>query len=107
MTGPRQRIQSQAPLHRPHKVATSYAGAQEAQNAAENASTSNTAQLVEHDAKLSEDPASVEVTIPTPSDSVVKPDYKGALVLAQPALIVGRQIEMMNVFLVRYTTGIA
>jgi hypothetical protein len=49
---------------------------------------------------LSEDPASTEVSIPTPSDAVVTPDYKGAIVLSQPALVVGRQLEMMNVFLV-------
>ncbi|KAM3578519.1 hypothetical protein VKS41_004573 [Umbelopsis sp. WA50703] len=97
--GPRQRIQSPTPLNRPQKVATPYAGVHEAKPETGHETTSNAAPIVEHDAKLSEDPASVEVSIPTSSDSVIKPDYKGALVLAQPALVVGRQIEMMNVFL--------
>jgi len=61
--------------------------------------TSQHEPLVQHDAKLSEDPASTAVSIPTPSEAVVSPDYKGAVVLSQPALVIGRQLEMMNVFL--------
>ncbi|KAI9286270.1 Scramblase-domain-containing protein [Umbelopsis sp. AD052] len=92
-TGPRQRIGHQ-PIARPQKVAAAYAPPP-----GEDKSVSHTEPLVEHDAKLSEDAAATEVSIPTPSGAVVTPDYKGALVLSQPALVIGRQIEMMNVFL--------
>ncbi|KAH8556854.1 Scramblase-domain-containing protein [Umbelopsis sp. PMI_123] len=94
--GPRQRIHNHQPLARPQRVAA----ASEPLNApGEDKSTSHSEPLIEHDAKLSEDAAATEVSIPTPSEAVVTPDYKGALVLSQPALVIGRQIEMMNVFL--------
>ncbi|KAI7861605.1 Scramblase, partial [Spinellus fusiger] len=39
------------------------------------------------------------VHVPTPEHSVVDPASQGALVLTQPALVVGRELEMLNVFL--------
>jgi hypothetical protein len=84
---------------RPQKVAAAY---EAPHTPGEDKPSSHAEPLIEHDAKLSEDAAATEVSIPTPSGAVVTPDYKGALVLAQPALVIGRQIEMMNVFLVRF-----
>jgi len=100
MTGPRQRILNQPQVTPPHKVISAFQPSHNLDNQPSTQPSSHAEPLVEHDAKLSEDPAAKQVSIPTPSEAVVTPDYKGALVLAQPALIVGRQIEMMNVFLV-------
>ncbi|KAI9312981.1 Scramblase-domain-containing protein [Dichotomocladium elegans] len=48
---------------------------------------------------FSPDPAHTPVDIPSQSGQIIKPDYPGAPVLSQPALVVGREIEMMNIFL--------
>lgn len=100
MTGPRQRILNHAQVTRPQKIIAASEPLHNVNNTQEEKATPQREPLVQHDAKLSENPASTEVSIPTPSEAVVTPDYKGAIVLSQPALVVGRQLEMMNVFLV-------
>lgn len=39
------------------------------------------------------------VEVPVGDNPVIKPDYKGAALLTQSAIVVGRELEMMNVFL--------
>ncbi|KAI8987389.1 Scramblase-domain-containing protein [Mycotypha africana] len=39
------------------------------------------------------------VEVPVSPNQVIKPDYKGASLLTQPAIVVGRELEMLNVFL--------
>lgn len=46
------------------------------------------------------DPAHTSVQIPEAHDAIVTSSYAGAPVLSQPALVVGRELEMMNIFLV-------
>jgi hypothetical protein len=48
------------------------------------------------------DPAHTAVQIPEAPDAIVKSTYPGAPVLSQSALVVGRELEMMNIFLVSY-----
>ncbi|KAI8341849.1 Scramblase-domain-containing protein [Chlamydoabsidia padenii] len=45
------------------------------------------------------DPTQTSVHIPEASDAIVTYSYSGAPVLSQPALVVGRELEMMNIFL--------
>ncbi|SAL95431.1 hypothetical protein [Absidia glauca] len=45
------------------------------------------------------DPAHTAVQIPEDPDAIVKSTYPGAPVLSQSALVVGRELEMMNIFL--------
>ncbi|KAI8084487.1 Scramblase-domain-containing protein [Halteromyces radiatus] len=48
---------------------------------------------------FSSDPVHTPVYIPEAQDAIVTSSYAGAPVLSQPALVVGRELEMMNIFL--------
>lgn len=62
---------------------------------------------VQEDQQFSPNPAQVPVEIPEAKEgAVVTPDYHGTPVLAQPALVVGRELEMMNIFLVGWNGGV-
>src|ERR1700730_9189827 len=67
-TGPRQRILSQAQVARPPRVATA-AEPLDNFNGSQRQSSRHEA-LVQHDAKLCEDPAAKQVSIPTASEAV-------------------------------------
>lgn len=53
-----------------------------------------------NDMHFSQDPAHTPVEIPTQPGAVITPDYHGAPVLSQPAIVVGREYEMLNIFMV-------
>lgn len=56
---------------------------------------------VEEDQHFAANPAETQVDIPQPTaGAVVTPDYHGAPLLSQSALVVGREFEMLNIFLV-------
>lgn len=57
------------------------------------------------DMPFTQDPAHTPVEIPTQPGAVITPDYHGAPVLSQPALVVGREFEMLNIFLVSKSIG--
>lgn len=57
------------------------------------------------DMPITQDPAHTPVEIPTQPGAVITPDYHGAPVLSQPALVVGREFEMLNIFLVSKSIG--
>ncbi|KAL1932970.1 hypothetical protein VTP01DRAFT_8648 [Rhizomucor pusillus] len=55
---------------------------------------------VEEDQHFAANPAETQVDIPQPTaGAVVTPDYHGAPLLSQSALVVGREFEMLNIFL--------
>ncbi|KAJ8654259.1 hypothetical protein O0I10_010081 [Lichtheimia ornata] len=51
------------------------------------------------DMPFAQDPVHTPVEIPTQPGAVITPDYHGAPVLSQSALVVGREFEMLNIFL--------
>ncbi|KAI8381257.1 Scramblase-domain-containing protein [Radiomyces spectabilis] len=55
--------------------------------------------IIKDDDRLSADPAHTLVEIPQREGQIITPDYHGAPVLSQSALVVGREFEMMNIFL--------
>lgn len=56
---------------------------------------------VEEDKHFTANPAETQVEIPQPTaGAVVTPSYHGAPLLSQSALVVGREFEMLNIFLV-------
>ncbi|KAG2218824.1 hypothetical protein INT45_007591 [Circinella minor] len=55
--------------------------------------------LIQQDEHFSSDPAHTPVHIPQKPGAIITPDYHGAAMLSQSALVVGREFEMMNIFL--------
>ena len=56
--------------------------------------------MIQQDEHFSSDPAHTPVNIPQKPGAIITPDYHGAAMLSQSALVVGREFEMMNIFLV-------
>ncbi|CAO3617249.1 unnamed protein product [Cunninghamella blakesleeana] len=64
-----------------------------------NNTATTTTLLQEPNPHFASNPSLVPVKIPQEPNAVITPDYIGAPVLSQPAIVVGRELEMLNVFL--------
>lgn len=70
-------------------------------NSGHNINNTTTTTLVqEENPHFASEPSQVPVNIPQDPNAVVTSSYPGAVTLSQPAIVIGRELEMMNVFLV-------
>ncbi|KAI9300981.1 Scramblase-domain-containing protein [Cunninghamella echinulata] len=61
--------------------------------------TTTTTLVQEENPHFASEPSQVPVNIPQDPNAVVTSSYPGAITLSQPAIVIGRELEMMNVFL--------